>query len=80
MGVLAFSQGLALATGGLLSSGLWGLWPSALADVEALAPVPSAAPLHVGGLLGAGFFDLSTDGGWAFSPVLSFGALILGGL
>jgi hypothetical protein len=42
--------------------------------------VPSGAPLHVFGLLGAGLLDLSTDDNLAASPAVGFGALLLGGL
>lgn len=45
-----------------------------------MAPVPSGAPLHVFGLLGAGIFDLSADQGTAIPPLVSFIALVLGGL
>lgn len=55
-----------------------GAYPSV--EMGALAPVPSGAPLHVFGLLGAGFLDLSIDQGMAASPLISFVALALGGL
>lgn len=74
--VLGFS--FALFSGGCLSSGLVGAYP--IGALEALAPVPSAAPIHVFALLGAGFFDLSTDQNLAVSPLLSLVALLLGGL
>lgn len=79
-GALAFIQGLVLASGGPLGSPLCALWPSGSADLDLLAQVPSAAPLHVGGLLGAGFLDLSTDSNWGLPPWLSLAALALGGL
>lgn len=77
-GAALFGQGVLLFNGGYLSLGLGGLWP--YDPLEALPPVPSSAPLHVFGLLGAGFLDLSSDYGFAASPALSLGALLLGGL
>lgn len=49
-------------------------------EVGSLAPVPSGAPLHVFGLLGAGFFDLSGDRDLSLPPLFSLLALALGGL
>lgn len=80
MGPLAFTHALAFAGGGGVAPALCGLWPIDPAGVDALPRVPSAAPLHVGALLGAGFLDFSTDANWALSPGLSLAALALGGL
>ena len=77
-GALAFTLAIILQNGGYLCSALIGLYP--FGGLEALSPVPSAAPLHVLGLLGVGFFDLSSDSGLGASPVLSLVALLLGGL
>jgi hypothetical protein len=79
-GALLFTQALALTAGGGLGASLSSLCPIDAANVETLALVPSAAPLHVGALLGAGFSDLSTDTNWSASPLLSLAALALGGL
>ena len=76
-GVLIYVA-LALAEGGNLLLGPLGAAP--VGGVEGLAPVPSAAPLHVLGLLSAGALDLSGDQGAAASPLLGFLALLLGGL
>jgi hypothetical protein len=77
-GALAFVQVFVLQGAGGL--GLGGLWPAGSGNIGDLSLVPSASPLHVGALLSAGFVDLSTDTNWSLSPLLSFGALALGGL
>jgi hypothetical protein len=77
-GAAFFGQGVLLLNGGCLGLGLSSLWP--YDTLDAFPPVPSSAPLHVFGLLGAGFLDLSSDCGLAASPALSLAALLLGGL
>jgi hypothetical protein len=77
-GAASFGHSVLLFNGGYLSLGLGGLWP--YDAVDASPQVPSSAPLHVFGLLGAGFLDLSSDYGLAASPALSLAALLLGGL
>lgn len=69
---------LALGQGGALLWAPLGVAPNG--GLDGLAPVPSGAPLHVLGLLSAGVFDLSSDQGTGASPLLSFLALLLGGL
>ena len=78
LGSLFLGAMLMSANGGYLLGGLWALLPhDALVQ---FTPVPSSAPLHVLGLLGTGYADLSTDVGSAASPVFMLLALILGGL
>lgn len=77
-GASGLGLGALLPNGGYLGLALGALWPCDAAG--ALPPVPSGAPLHVFGLLGAGLLDLSADDNLAASPALGFGALLLGGL
>lgn len=78
MGTTGFSMGLASAVGGCVGACGAALVPQQLAEL--VPHVPSAAPLHVLGLLGAGFFDFSADRPGAVSPLLSALVLLLGGL
>jgi hypothetical protein len=68
-GFLTLLCGGGALQGGYLGLGFSALVPHEAAEVLAMPAVPSAAPLHVAALVGAGFLDLSSDSGWAFSPL-----------
>ena len=78
LGSIFLSAALVSANGGYLLGGLWALLPYEVLTQP--APVPSSAPLHVLGLLGAGYMDLSADASFAISPAFMLLALLLGGL
>ena len=57
-----------------------GFMQTPLAQFDSFAPVPGAAPIHVGGLLAAGFYDCANDANTSVSTLLPYLALLLGGL
>jgi len=78
LGALSLGAGAAVSYGGL--GGLIGVSLTPYPKLGLEGPVLAAAPIHVGGLVAAGFNDLTTDSGFGIAPAAGFIVVLLGGL